>query len=325
MNANDNFDLLSIILLSYYSESRIEKCYLNVAKKLEMARIPYEFIVIDDGSTDDSYKTALKLEEKYCNLKAYQLSKNYTSHYSIFAGLSLSKGACVMPIPDDEQQPYTTIVEMYRLWQDGHKVIIPYRVDRDDSLISKFFSNNFYKIMNSLSEVQFPLGGADLFFIDREVVDLINEKVSKTRTSSISEVLRLGFSPYFYPYSRPVGLNKGKSRWSLSKKIMLAKDIFYSSSTFPIRLINWLGLSFFCISLLMVFVYMYAKVFGNDNFWGINVPGWTSLIIVMLFFGGMIMLSLGVIAEYIWRIYEEVKGRPAYVIKQKESNKDEKK
>ena len=317
--------LLSMILLSYYSEERIEKSYNEVACVLDKANIPFEFIIIDDGSNDSSYNTALMLEKKLPRVRAYQLSKNYTSHYSIFAGLSLCNGACAMPIPDDEQQPYSTIVEMYRLWQNGNKIIIPYRQNRDDPFLSKFLSNSFYCIMNAFSEIKFPLGGADLFFIDREIIDIINNQISTTHTSSVTEVLRLGYSPYYYPYHRGFGLNKKKSRWSFKKKVLLAKDIFYSSSSFPIRLINITGLTLFVISLTIMFIYIYAKVFGDNNFWGNNVPGWTSIIVIMLFFGSMTMLSLGVIAEYIWRIYEEVKGRPSYIIKQKDDKENDKK
>jgi len=313
---------LSIILLSYYSGERIERCYLKITELLDQARIPFEFIIMDDGSKDNSYQMAQALEKQYDNVQAFQLSRNFTSHYSIFAGLSVCSGACAMPIVDDEQQPYSTIVDMYRLWEQGHKVIVPHRVSRDDPWTSRIFAECFYKIMNRFSEIQYPVGGADLFFIDREVIDIINARIHPINTSSIAEVLRLGFSPYFYPYERSLGLNQKKSRWSFKKKLRLAKDNFFSSSTFPILLINRIGLFSAVGAAVMIAFYLYIKLFGNHQFWKINVPGWTSIILVVAFFGGLIMLSLGVIAEYIWRIYEEVKFRPGYVIKKKESKNE---
>ena len=315
-----NEKLLSLIFLSYYSGERISTGYKAIKELLEKEHIPFEFIVMDDGSKDDSYKVACKLEQQYDNVHAYRLSRNYTSHYSIFAGLSICNGACAMPIVDDEQQPYQTIVGMYRLWESGHKVIIPHRLSRQDAWSKTIFSNLYYRIMNSLSTVKYPVGGADLFLIDREVVDIINSHIHPINTSSITEVLRLGFDPYFYGYERPLGLNKDKSRWSFRKKLQLAKDTFFSSSTFPIMLINNIGLSVFAFSLIMGFFYLYIKLFGNNNFWGIKVPGWTSIILIVMFFGGLIMLSLGVIAEYIWRIYDEVKNRPGYIIRRKEND-----
>ena len=310
--------MLSITFGSYYSGDRAFKCYEKLGKLLDQEKIPFELIIIDDGSKDDSYAYALKLEREHDNVRAYRLSRNYGSFYSGFAGLSLCRGACVVPICDDEQQPYHTIVDMYRLWEKGHKVIIPYRKSRGDSKIGKFFSNAFYWIMNHLSEVQYPPGGADTFFIDREVVDIINSRIHPCNTTTVAEVLRLGFDPYFYEYERPIGLNKGKSRWTLRKKVRLALDNFFSSSTFPIKLISAMGFISFGFSLLMGMFYVYLFLFGNRTFWGRPVPGWTSLVVLIFAFGGLILLSLSMIAEYIWRIYEEVKARPGYIIRSKE-------
>ena len=308
---------LSIILLSYYSSKRIVGVYQELSKTLKAANIPFEFIIMDDGSEDDSYEVALALEKENSNVFAYQLSKNYTSHYSIFAGLSVCKGACAMPIPDDNQQPFDSIVKMYRLWENGEKIIIPHREIRKDGWLSSFFSHSFYQVMNLFSEVKFPQGGADVFFIDREVIDIINSTIHPIRTTSISEVLRLGFSPFYFPFERPKGDNT-KSRWTLAKKMDLAKDFLFSSSTFPIKFISYTGVFIFIISLSLIVFYSYVKLFGNPEYWHLNeVPGWTSLIVFISFFSGLILLSIGIISEYIWRIYEEVKSRPGYIIKKK--------
>ena len=130
------------------------------------------------------------------------MSKNYTSHYSIFAGLSVAKGDCAVAIPDDEQQPYELIVKMFRHWENGNKIVIPYRKNRNDPALQKLFSNLFYFLMNNLSEIQFPPGGADSFLIDREVIDIINERIHPTNTTSITEILRLGFEPYYLAFDR---------------------------------------------------------------------------------------------------------------------------
>ncbi|MBS1643813.1 MAG: glycosyltransferase [Bacteroidetes bacterium] len=311
--------ILSVILLSYYSGNRINTCYTRLREVLDAAAIPFELIVMDDGSKDESYNTALALEARHSNVHAYQLSRNYTSHYSIFAGLSVCNGACAIPIPDDEQQPYDSIVQMYRLWEQGHKIIIPHRAQRDDPALSKLFSRSFYKIMNNLSDVHFPEGGADTFFIDREIIDIINQRIHPKNTSTISEILRLGYSPYFVPYNRPTGSNN-KSRWSFKKKWKLAKDFFFSSSSFPIRFITFCGVFFSVFALLLVIAFIVLKLTVTEHSFFIfneNVQGWTSLIIAITFFSGLILLSLGILSEYIYRIYEEVKDRPGYLIKKK--------
>ncbi len=308
--------MLSLILLSYFSGERITMAYENLSKLLAQEKIDFELIIIDDGSTDNSFEIAENLESLHENVRAYQLSKNYTSNYAIFAGLSVCKGNCAMPIPDDEQQPYSTIVGMYRLWEMGEKVIIPNRQTRNDGFLSDLFSNTYYKIINNLSEINYPPGGADLFFIDREIIDVINEKIHPINTSSVIEVLRLGYSPAFYPYDRVQGINT-KSRWTFKKKFRLFKDTFFSSSTWPIKVITNLGLFFSVFALGIIIIYSYIRFFGNPDFWGKALPGWTSTIIIVSFFSGLILFSLGIIAEYIWRIYEEVKARPGYLIKKK--------
>jgi dolichol-phosphate mannosyltransferase len=279
--------------------------------------IPFEFIVVDDGSEDESFELALELERNNDNVRAFKLSRNYGSNYAVFAGLSLSRGACATFIPDDEQLPYQKIAEMYGLWKAGEKIIVPYRSGRNDGFMTNLAARTFYSIINSMSEVRFPQGGADAFLIDRELIDLLNERIHPINTAIIPEVLRLGFSPCFIPYERVRGTNV-KSRWTLKKKMRFFKDIFFSGSTWPIRIITWLGFIFAVLAFCMIIFYGYIAIFGNPDFWGEKLPGWTSTVVIISFFSGITLFSLGIIAEYIWRIYEEVKGRPGYIIRKKD-------
>jgi dolichol-phosphate mannosyltransferase len=307
-------NLLSVIFLSYFSGNKIKQVYDNVSKALKENSIPFEFIIVDDGSMDDSFKIAKNLEKNLINVKAYQLSKNYTTAYSIFAGLKVSKGSCAIAIPDDEQQPYSTIVDMYRIWEKGEKIIIPYRTSRNDGYFTDFSSKIFYGLINKLSNIKYPLGGADLFFIDREIIDIVNNQIRPVNTYIIPELLRLGFTPYFFPYQRPVS-ERIVSRWTFKKKLRLGLNIFFSSSSFLIKIITFIGLLFSLVSVLLILFYVYIKIFGNSNYWGFLPSGWTTLVLLISLFSGLILLSLGIIAEYIWRIYEEVKARPPYIIK----------
>ncbi len=303
--------MFSIILLSYNSNKNISKVFQHLKEKLEQEMIDFEFIIIDDDSDDNSYEIAFHLEKSEKNVKAFQLSRNFTSHYSIFAGLTVAKGDCAMAIPDDFQIPTTTIIECYRRWEKGGKIIIPFRKSRNEKASIRLFSNFYYWMMNKFSEINFPPGGADVFLIDREIIDLINRRISPKNTSSIVEVLRLGFNPEFVPMKRPASINM-KSRWTYKKKLKLAIDTLIASSSFPIKLISKIGLISFLISILLSVFYIYAKINGM-----VNVPGWTLLTIFISLFSGLILLSIGVIAEYIWRIFEEVKARPGFIIKNK--------
>lgn len=309
--------LLSVIFLSYYSQEKIQEVFRHTKEILEREKIEFEFIIMDDGSNDNSFELALALESNERNVRAYQLSRNFTSNYSIFAGLSLCKGQCSVVLPDDGQPSPQSIIEMYRLWEKGKKIIFLNRSARHDSWVTNLFANSFYKVMDYLADVKYPPGGTETFLIDREIIDIINTKIHAINTAIIPELLRLGYNPSHLVYERPRGDRKG-SRWTFKKKMRLAFDIIFSSSSFPIKFISYLGFFFSTISFVLIILYSYVKLFGDETFWGYKPQGWTSIILFISFFSGLILLSLGIIAEYIWRIYEEVKNRPGYIIKSKE-------
>lgn len=320
MSQTNSSKVLSAILLSYQSESNLEPTSRKIIDRLESEQIPFELIIIDDGSRDQSFAIAMRLAKSDERIRAYQLSRNCTSPYAQFAGLSVSRGSCAVFIPDDLQRPLDVIVAMYRKWEEGHKIVVAYRTKRNDGLLSDFFSNLYYKTMNFFSEVEFPRGGTDGYLADREVIDIINTRVHPINTSTVVEVLRLGFDPYFLGYERPA--SQAKSRWTLKKKIRLAMDTFFSSSSFPIRLITLLGLVTFFISFLLSLLLIYGKLFGDNSLFGYPVQGWASTMVLMSMFNGLILLSIGVVAEYIWRILEEVKNRPGYIIRKNEETED---
>ena len=310
--------LFSVILLSYYSEDRLKDIVKYYIDELEKEKIPFELIIMDDGSKDQSYEIALGLEKSDKRIRSYQLSKNYTSPYSQFAGLSVCKGACAMFVSDDYQRSAENMTQSYRMWEEGHKIVVSSRESRDDGWFTELFANIFYKIMNSLSEVDYPKGGTDGFLADREIIDIINNQISPRRTSAIMEVLRLGFQPHVIKMDRLKSV--GKSRWTWKKKINLAKDTFFAASSFPIRFISWLGFVMFFLSMLIIIVVVSAKLFTANKLFGFPIPGWATIVTLMALFQGLVLLSLGMVAEYIWRIYEEVKRRPGYIIKSKKSD-----
>jgi len=312
--------LYSIILLSYYSENRIEPVYKEVDKRLKEEGIDYEFIIIDDGSKDNSYQVATKLEEEHNNVRAYQLSRNYTAHYAKFAGFSVAKGDIVTSMPDDWQTPMDVYIKMYREWQNGAQVIIPYRNKRNDGFITELFARTYYWIMNHLSDVSLPPLGADVFAIDRELVDIFNERIHPINTSTLIEVLRLGFDPLYIPYERPQNIYR-KSRWTFKKKYRLFKDTFYASSNFPIKLISVMSILSFMLSIIVIIVSVILKLAGQEKLGGFKIPSWTTTLIIISFFCGLILLSISIIAEYLLRVFDEVKNRPGYIIKNKKYTK----
>jgi dolichol-phosphate mannosyltransferase len=274
--------------------------------------INFELIIVDDGSTDNSFEVAKDLQSQNTNVRAYRLSRNYTSPYSQFAGYSLANGACVVAITDDLQKPLTVVVQMYRAWENGAKVVLSHRSSRSDGIFSDLFSRSYYKFMNRFSDISFPPGGSDSALIDKEVYQIINNKVGKNNTTPTIEVLRLGFKPVLIPYTRQP--TEGKSRWTLRKKLKLAADTFFSSSSFPIKAITWLGFIIFILSIILSITILYLKIFSGSSLFGLPIPGWATIVVMISVFNGLILLCIGIVAQYIWRIYEDVRGKLPYVI-----------
>lgn len=304
---------LSIILLSYQSESRLERAVTSIDQGLTAANIPHEVIIIDDGSTDRSYSIAKNLESTIPSVFAYQLTRNFTSPMAQFAGLEVCSGNCASPMPDDGQRPVEHIIEMYRMWEIGHKIIIGYRAERSDGKTSDFFSNAYYSFMNKFSNIKFPPGGSDGYLIDREIIDVLNERISKRNTTPVIELLKLGYNAVFIPYKRPQ--SSSKSRWTWKKKINLALNTFFSSSIVPLRMITWLGLIVFFLSFIAIVFIVAAKIFSDNTLFGFPIQGWTTIVVLITMFNGILMLCIGLVSEYMWRIYDEVKQRPPYIIR----------
>ncbi len=305
--------LYSIVLLAYQSSGRLEQAARRICTVMEAENIPFELIIIDDGSQDDSYQLARALAAGDPRIRAYRLSRNVTSPYAFFAGLSLAKGGCATALPDDLQRPPELAVQLYRQWELGHKIVVAYRLSRRDGRLNDWFSNLYYTLMNRFSDVRFPPGGTDGFLADREVIDILVHRISPIHTSPVVEALRLGFNPVFVGYDRPAAT--GRSRWTLRKKLRLFADTFFGASVWPLRAIAVLGFAVFSICLLLAGLIIWAKLFTDNTLFGLPVQGWATTLVFITMFNGLILLCLGVVAEYIWRIFEEVKKRPGYLIR----------
>ncbi|HPI08085.1 MAG TPA: glycosyltransferase family 2 protein, partial [Saprospiraceae bacterium] len=308
--------MMSLVIPVFQSEKRLRPAYEAIAGRLEAEHIPFEILLIDDGSTDNSWALAQQIAAQDSRVRAFRLSRNYTSPYVLFAGFTVCRGACISAMPDDLQRPLESMVDCYRAWEAGHKLVISHRATRNDGWFSDLFSNLYYKLMNRLSDVAFPPGGADIYLADREIIDIMNTRIHPIHTSSIVEVLRLGFDPIYIPYDRPP--RKGKSRWTWKKKVQLAKDTFFASSSFPIRAITSLGLWISLLCLIAIPALIYARFFAHSRLFGFQIPGWTTIVAMVAFFNGLVLFCLGIVAEYIWRIYEEVKARPGFIIRKDE-------
>jgi glycosyltransferase involved in cell wall biosynthesis len=303
--------MLSIIIPVYYNEQNIPFLFEKLSEEiLSNPNYDYELIFVDDGSGDNSYGELLKLQKQHSKVKIIKLSRNFGSHTAILAGLTNATGDCATIISADLQDPPEIINRMFEKWMEGNKVVLAVREDREESYTQKLFSNTYYKLMKRYALPNMPEGGFDCFLIDRKIVDILKSMEEKN-TTLMGQILWAGFKTekiYYVRKEREIG----KSRWTLAKKIKLFIDSFLAFSYAPIRFMSFIGV---IMSLLSFISGAYLIVNKLVN--GVNVQGWTSLMVLFLFVAGIQMIMLGIIGEYLWRNMDESRKRPVFIIDEK--------
>ena len=204
---------------------------------------------------------------------------------------------------------------MVQKWQEGNEIVICHRTDREDGFIANNTSKIFYKLMKYVNP-KMPNGGFDFLLLDKKAVNVLNQIDERNRFFQ-GDVLWLGFNTAFIPYRR-IKRAIGKSQWTLSKKIKYFIDGLLNTSYVPIRLMSFLGLCFSFVGFLYSLIIIYSRFVNNTPF-----NGWAPIMILLLIIGGMIMVMLGIIGEYVWRAYDETRKRPIYIIKDKFVNEEE--
>jgi len=300
---------LSIVVPVYYNEPNLPE---TVPQLLALApRLPdlqMELVFVDDGSGDRSLEILLEFQRQHPqSIKIVKLTRNFGSMSAIQAGLRIAKGNCVGMIAADLQDPPELFIEMVEHWQNGTKVILAIRQEREDPPLSTWFSNRYYALVRRFAIPDYPVGGFDFFLIDRQVADEIN-RIGEKNTNLLTLIFWLGFRPVLIPYTRRKR-QKGKSRWTLSKKLKLFTDTFVAFSYFPIQLLSMVGI----LVALGAFFYGFF-LFFYWLFVGIQVEGWLSTMIILTFTSGIQMTLLGILGEYLWRTLDEIRRRPQYVI-----------
>ena len=310
---------ISIIVPVYYNQDNLLPLYADLKEKV-LTKLPegiqYELIMVDDGSKDNSNKVMQELAKIDSNIKTIRLSRNFGEHAAILAGLSQCTGDCAVRKAADLQEPSEMILDMMKKYDEGSKVVLAVRADREEPITQKAFSNLYAFLMRKLALHNMPKGGFDSFLIDRQVINFL-VKMQECNTSLMSQILWAGFETSTVPYVRKKR-EIGKSRWTLSKKIKLVYDSLLSFSYFPIKMITMIGFFNFLISLIVLFFIIYKKATGL-----IDVEGYASIIMIMLMGFGIIMLSIGILGEYLWRTYDAARRRPPYIIEKGDITKDD--
>lgn len=264
--------------------------------------------LVDDHSTDNTPQLLQTLCEGRTAYRFIRLAANSGSHIAIIAGLAQTQSDCVVLLAADLQDPPELIPQMLDLWQAGNHVVWAVRAEREGiTWLEQTTANLFYALLNRFSEVKLPPTGADFSLMDRAVVTALLQAVGANPSLGL-EVARLGFQQTTIPYVKEERLH-GHSKWNLRKKLNAFADAFVSTSYMPLRLMSYLGLTVSAFGFVYAFIIIFLRLIG-----GIGIEGWSALMVVVLVFGGVQMIMLGVIGEYLWRTLEQARQRPLYFI-----------
>jgi len=304
---------LSIIIPIYYSADTLNDCYKDLAQNVLSKLNSYEIIMVDDGSGDNSWEICKELAAKDKNIRLIRLSRNFGSHAACYAGLFACTGDCATIKAADCQETPALILDMYTRWKQGNKVVLAVRESREDSFSQKVFANFYYGLIRKFVNEKMPKTGFDCFLLDRKAIEAL--KLLDERNSAITlQILWSGFKTATVPYTR-LARQKGVSRWMLSKKIKLFLDSFVTFSPAPVRFVELIGILFAVGSAVYGIFLIIARLLGY-----VEVVGYTPLMLTILFSSGVIMLSLGILGEYIWRTLDVAQNRPVYFIEEEVEN-----
>ena len=297
---------LSVVIPSYNEQLMVEKAAQKIIEILEDASIEFELIFVDDGSKDKTWNTIQMVSEADKRIRGIHFSRNFGKESAIIAGLAESSGDCCVVIDCDLQHPPGKIVEMYRLWEQGYEIVEGQKSSRGSESVShSFAAETFYGLISRATGFDMK-NASDFKLLDRKAVDvLINMHERNTFFRALSSWI--GFETAtvtFDVQEREVG----ESKWSTWSLIKYALNNISSFSTAPMQIVTILGIIMFFVSVVFGLTSLIQKIMGNAE------PGFTTVILILLFSSSVIMMSLGIIGFYIARIYEEIKGRPKYII-----------
>ena len=304
--------LISIVVPCYNEEGVIAETHRRLLQVLNaQSGIESEILYIDDGSRDQTWPILQTLpSSERVTIRALTLSRNFGHQLAVSAGIERAKGDAVVLIDADLQDPPEVLPEMIREWQSGYEVVYGVRTERDgESAFKRITAAMFYRLINRLSEVPIPVDTGDFRLMDRKVVDALMAMPEHDRFIR-GMVSWLGFRQKALPYKRDARW-AGETKYPLSKMIKFALTAISSFSTSPLKIASWVG---FAASGAAVFGMLY--VLGLRMFTSTWVEGWTALMLAVLFIGGIQLLVLGIMGEYIGRIYGEAKRRPLFLIRE---------
>jgi dolichol-phosphate mannosyltransferase len=303
--------LCTVVVPVYMNEGSLLETHRQIREifrsKTLFKKYQYELIFINDGSKDDSFSRLLEIKKRDRQVKVLDLSRNFGQVAAIYAGLAKASGEVLINISADLQDPVELIEKMLLKWEKGFKVVACSRIEREDGWKERLVSGIFYRIINYFFP-GIPKGGFDYFLLDRIVYKKML-RLNDRNTFIQADILWFGYQPYFIEYKRRKRMG-GKSQWTISKKIKYCIDGIFSVTYLPIRLMSLCGLIVaslgFAYSGLVVFLWLFRET---------PFSGYAPLLMSVLVCSGLLMIMLGIIGEYLWRVHDQVRRRPRYIIK----------
>lgn len=301
---------LSIVVPVFNEADNIRLLWQRGNAALKNLGIRYEWIFVNDGSTDHSLKRILEMTELHADTKYIDFSRNFGHQIAVTAGLEFSRGKAVVIIDGDLQDPPELIVKLWERYQEGFEVVYAQRVMREgESWLKKVTARWFYRIMKGITPFPIPIDTGDFRIMDRKVVDVLMAMPERHKFIR-GQVAWVGFRQTSLPYSRKER-NSGATSYSWGKMVRFALDGITAFSDIPLRLVTYIGFAVSVIAFVLGLYALYSRFISQDY-----VPGWASLMITILFLGGVQMIGIGIIGEYISRIQSDVRQRPLYIIRQ---------
>ena len=300
-------EMLSVVVPVYNEQGNLRPLYEALAEQFQKLDVDYEIIFVDDGSRDASLQVLRSLNTLDSRVKVVSLSRNFGHQNALTAGLEFASGDAVVAMDADLQQPPELIPEMVEHWRAGYQVVFTIRQDGQQvGRFKRWSSRTFYALINKITDTTIIPGAADFRLVDRAVVDTLNSMHERARFLR-GLVSWVGYRQIGIPYVVRAR-HDGHSKYSLRKMLSLALNGITNFSAFPLRLATYFGFLSAVLGVPYALWAVYVRLFTNTA-----VPGWASLTTIVLFLGGVQLISLGIIGEYLGRVYDEVKRRPLYV------------
>lgn len=306
----ENYSSISIVIPCYNEEEVIQETIRQLeAFASQAAPLKTEFVFVDDGSSDRTFEQLKEFAGRNVNVRVIRFARNFGHQIAVTAGIDMTSGDAVVVIDADLQDPLSLIHEMIEKWKAGYDVVYGTRTEREGETFFKLATSRlFYRLMNRMSDIAIPLDAGDFRLMSRKIVDVL--KVMPERDRFIRGMVSwVGFKQISIPYKRAPRF-AGVSKYPLRKMLHFAMNGFLSFSYKPLQFAIGLGMFASFLSLIGIVYSVYSRLFLDT--W---VKGWTALMTAILFLGGVQLLCVGVLGEYVGRIYNEIKRRPLYVVK----------